>query len=253
MAILTERLGGFAAATVVHDNYAHIQTILKDHGARVRTGSLPIWAVSSHQLDTPERGFSFHNDAPLDMRMSMDGPSAADIVNTWPQAALRKLLFDYGEERYAPAIAARIVLARQTSTLKPRSTRGHYKECHPRRGTARRRASARRTFQALRIQVNGEFEKLDDALQAMFASLNEGGRLVIITFHSLEDRIVKKRFAALCTGCTCPPAFPVCVCGARPLAHLPFKALKPSAQEIEDNPRCRSARLRVLEKNGKGA
>lgn len=252
VAILTERLGGFAAATVVHDNYAHIQTILKDHGCAGADGILADLGVSSHQLDTPERGFSFHNDAPLDMRMSMDGPSAADIVNTWPQAALRKLLFDYGEERYAPAIAARIVLARQTKHIETTlELVDIIKSAIP--AAARREGGhpARRTFQALRIQVNGELEKLDDALQAMFASLNEGGRLVIITFHSLEDRIVKKRFAALCTGCTCPPAFPVCVCGARPLAHLPFKALKPSAQEIEDNPRCRSARLRVLEKNGK--
>lgn len=248
---LMERLGKFKNVTVVNDNFTNLQTILVENALAKTDGILADLGVSSHQLDTAERGFSFHNDAPLDMRMSMQGVSAADLVNELPQGALQKILYEYGEERYAPSISRAIVKARAS---KPIETTFELvdiiKTAIP--AAARRQGGhpARRTFQALRIEVNGELSYLGSALDTMFESLALGGRLAIITFHSLEDRIVKKKFATFCAGCTCPPQFPICVCGKMPKGLLPFKAKKPSPQQIENNPRCRSARLRVIEKIG---
>ena len=247
--ILRERLGKFAGVTVVRENFMNLQAILTEQGIEKADGILADLGVSSHQLDKAERGFSFHNDAPLDMRMSMSGSSAADLVNGLPQSRLQKIIYDYGEERYAPSIARGIIKAR---AVKPIETTFELvdiiKAAIP--AAARREGGhpARRTFQALRIEVNGELEMLESAALAMFESLKPGGRLAIITFHSLEDRIVKKSFAALCSGCTCPPQFPVCVCGTQAKGLLPFKAKKPTPDQIENNPRCRSARLRVIEK-----
>jgi len=247
--ILRERLGKFGSVTVVQENFMNLQAILTSQGIHKADGILADLGVSSHQLDKAERGFSFHNDAPLDMRMSMTGASAADLVNSLPQSRLQKIIYDYGEERYAPSIARGIVKAR---AIKPIETTFELvdiiKTAIP--AAARREGGhpARRTFQALRIEVNGELEMLESAALAMFESLSPGGRLAVITFHSLEDRIVKKSFAALCSGCTCPLQFPVCVCGKQAKGRLPFKAKKPTPEQIEDNPRCRSARLRVIEK-----
>jgi 16S rRNA (cytosine1402-N4)-methyltransferase len=247
--ILRERLGKFGSTTVVQDNFINLQAILAVNGIEKADGILADLGVSSHQLDKAERGFSFHNDAPLDMRMSMSGASAADLVNTLPQSALQRIIYQYGEERYAPSISRGIVKAR---ALKPVETTFELvdiiKAAIP--AAARREGGhpARRTFQALRIEVNGELEKLEAAIGTMFEALNPQGRLAIITFHSLEDRIVKKSFASLCEGCTCPPQFPVCICNKIAKGFLPFKAKKPSAEQTENNPRCRSARLRVIEK-----
>ena len=206
--------------------------------------------VSSHQLDTPGRGFSYHHDAPLDMRMSQHGVTAAELVNTLPWQRLAEIFSRYGEEKYAKSIAKGIEKARQTqpieSTLQlveivkasvPAAVRRE--QGHP----------ARRTFQALRIEVNGELEQLSKGIDAAFALLKPGGRLAVITFHSLEDRMVKQRMQEWCKGCVCPPDFPVCVCQSKPKATLIYKkGLAPSPEELAENLRSRSARLRVCEK-----
>lgn len=251
VAILVERLSRFKNVTVVNNNFTNLQAILAENGLPKADGILADLGVSSHQLDKAERGFSFHNDAPLDMRMSMQGVSAADLVNDLSQGALQKILYEYGEERYAPSISRAIVKARASKAIQTTfELVDIIKTAIP--AAARRQGGhpARRTFQALRIEVNGELSYLSDALDTMFESLTVGGRLAVITFHSLEDRIVKKNFAALALGCTCPPQFPICVCGKTPKGLLPFKAKKPSPEQIENNPRCRSARLRVIEKIG---
>lgn len=248
---LLERLSKFKQVTVTNNNFTNLQTILAENGLVKADGILADLGVSSHQLDKAERGFSFHNDAPLDMRMSMQGTSAADLVNNLSQGALQKIFYEYGEEKYAPSISRAIVRAR---AIKPIETTFELvdiiKSSIP--AAARRQGGhpARRSFQALRIEVNNELGLLNAALDTMFESLTVGGRVAVITFHSLEDRIVKRNFAALCVGCTCPPQFPICVCGKTPKGFLPFKAQKPSLEQIENNPRCRSARLRVIEKNG---
>ena len=205
--------------------------------------------VSSVQLDTPERGFSFHNDAPLDMRMSQSGKTAADLVNNLSFEELAKIISLYGEEKFASRIASNIVRCREqeniTTTLQlaeiikqavPASKR---RDGHP----------ARKTFQALRIAVNGELDRLEEGLDAAFSILAPKGRLAVITFHSLEDRITKQKMASWCTGCICPKDFPVCVCGNKPKGRLVFrKPVEASLEEIDKNPRSRSAKLRCFEK-----
>ena len=208
--------------------------------------------VSSHQLDAPERGFSYHHDAPLDMRMSQAGLSARDLVNTLPQEELARIIARYGEDRSAGRIAAGICKAREQGEIATTLQLAEIiKDSVP---AAVRRAEghpARRTFQALRIAVNGELDRLREGLEAAFALLAPKGRLAVITFHSLEDRMVKREMARWCQGCTCPPDFPVCVCGKKPQGRLVYKkGLSPSAEELLENPRARSARLRVFEKNG---
>ncbi len=245
---LRTRFDGRENVRIVQDEFWNIESVLAEQGFDGADGILADLGVSSHQLDTAERGFSFHADAPLDMRMSMSGTTAADVVNTYSKPALQRILYNYGEEKFAPAIAAAIVRQREQSPIETTLQLAEIvKNAVP--AKARRDGHpARKTFQALRIEVNGELEKLDEAVQSMFRALHVGGRLCIITFHSLEDRIVKKRFASLCTGCTCPADFPVCVCGKTPEGMLPTKAIAPSAQEIEKNNRSRSAKLRVIEK-----
>lgn len=252
VAVLHERLGGCPQVTVVRENFARIDQVLSELGLPGADGVLVDLGVSSHQLDTPERGFSFHADAPLDMRMSQQGPTAAELVNTLDERSLARILSEYGEERYARSIARNIVRARAREPVETTLQLAELvKASMP--AAARREGGhpARRTFQALRIAVNGELDMLSAGLDAMFECLHPGGRLAAITFHSLEDRMVKQRFASWCEGCVCPPEFPVCVCGRTPRARLPFKVKGPSARELEENPRSRSAKLRAVEKLGK--
>lgn len=246
--VLNERLGDFDNVTIVHNNFVNIKQILRDLNIDKIDGMLLDLGVSSFQLDTAERGFSFHKDAQLDMRMSKSGMSAKDVVNTYSEEALADILFKYGEEKFARRIAKNIVLARQekeiettfelVDIIKASYPQKAMRDSHP----------ARKTFQAIRIEVNGELDKLSQTLDDAFDCLASGGRLAIITFHSLEDRMVKEKFANWSKGCTCPKEFPVCICGNKPKGRCPQKAVAPSEAELEINPRARSSRLRVFEK-----
>ncbi len=247
---LTNRFDGDGRVTIVHDNFVNINEIMTSLGYEENgaDGIMADLGVSSHQLDTGDRGFSFHKDAPLDMRMSQQGVSAADLVNSLSQQELQRILFTYGDEKFAPQISRNIVKAREQ---KPIETTFELADIIRDSVPAKFRRDghpARKSFQALRIQVNGEIDKLETALDYMFERLNVGGRLAIITFHSLEDRVVKNKFKKFCEGCICPPEFPVCVCGRVPKGKIPFKPVTPSKNEIEENSRARSAKLRVIEK-----
>ncbi|MBP3328449.1 MAG: 16S rRNA (cytosine(1402)-N(4))-methyltransferase RsmH [Clostridia bacterium] len=247
---LTNRFDGDGRVTIVHDNFVNINEIMTSLGYEENgaDGIMADLGVSSHQLDTGDRGFSFHKDAPLDMRMSQQGVSAADLVNSLSQQELQRILFTYGDEKFAPQISRNIVKAREQ---KPIETTFELADIIRDSVPAKFRRDghpARKSFQALRIQVNGEIDKLETALDYMFERLNVGGRLAIITFHSLEDRVVKNKFKKFCEGCICPPEFPVCVCGRVPKGKIPFKPVTPSKKEIEENSRARSAKLRVIEK-----
>ena len=249
IAALKERFKGDERVTVVQTEFENIRSVLATYGEEHADGVLADLGVSSHQLDTAERGFSFHNDAPLDMRMSKQGVSAADLVNSLSERELERIIRTNGEEKFSRSIARAIVRERQK---KPVETTLELvdiiKSAMPEAAKRNPGHPARRTFQALRIEVNGELDRLESSLEEMFSSLCVGGRLSVITFHSLEDRIVKRKFASLCTGCTCPPSFPVCVCGKTPRGRLAFKSVLPGEQELEANPRSRSARLRSIEK-----
>ena len=237
--------------TLVHSNFDRVADILDELGLRGADGMLFDLGVSSPQLDDASRGFSYMADAPLDMRMDRsEGLTAADVVNTWPQEELRRILQQYGEERYAPSIAAAIVRRRQE---RPIATTGELvegiKSGMPARALKEKQHPAKRSFQAIRIAVNDELASVDRMLQGAVPRLNRRGRLAVITFHSLEDRIVKNALAQFARGCICPPDFPVCVCGRTPDVKLtPKKPILPSEREIEENPRARSAKLRVAEK-----
>ncbi len=250
IAVLNERFAGDSRVTVIHTNFDALQDVLAQREVFAADGILADLGVSSHQLDTAERGFSFHNDAPLDMRMSQAGPTAADLVNTLPERELSSILWRCGEEKCAASIARNIVKARQE---KPIETTLELAELVKISIPAKLRRTgghpARRTFQALRIAVNGELDRLENTLDTMFDLLSPGGRLCVITFHSLEDRIVKTKYAAYLQGCVCPPEFPVCVCGKTPRGKRVGKPITPSPQELERNARARSAKLRVIEKN----
>lgn len=245
--VLNERLGDRKNVTIIHDNFSHIKSILKSLNIDKIDGVLLDLGVSSFQLDTADRGFSFHKDAPLDMRMSKTGLSAKDVVNTYSETELADIIFKYGEEKFARKIASNIVKARQdkpiettfelVDIIKASLPQKAMRDSHP----------ARKTFQAIRIEVNGELDVLKSTLDDAFDCLNSGGRIAVITFHSLEDRIVKEKFNEWCKGCTCPKEFPVCVCGNKPKGKV-FKAVAPSQKELEINPRARSSRLRVFEK-----
>ena len=247
IAVLKERLSAFDCVTVVHDNFFNIKNILASLGIEGVDGVLADLGVSSHQLDEPSRGFSFHHDAPLDMRMSIEGMSAADVVNGLPQRELQKIIFDYGEEKFAPSISRAIVKAREQKPIETTFELSDIIKSAMPAAAKRDGHPARKTFQAIRIYVNGELDGLADAVGDMFDCLNKGGRVSVITFHSLEDRIVKQRLAPLAKGCTCPKNFPVCVCGNKPQAKV-LKAVSPSDKEIAENARCRSSRLRTAEK-----
>ncbi len=245
--VLKSRLGQFDNVTVVHDNFSNIKAILSSLNIDKIDGLLLDLGVSSFQLDNGDRGFSYHQNAPLDMRMSKSGLSAADVVNTYSQNELADIIYRYSEEKYSRSIAANIVKARQdkpiettfelVDIIKASMPQKAMRDSHP----------ARRTFQAIRIEVNAELDALKSALDDAFDCLNSGGRIAVITFHSLEDRIVKEKFAHWCKGCTCPKEFPVCVCGNKPKGKA-YKSVSPSAAELEENPRARSSRLRIFEK-----
>lgn len=243
-----ERLKGFPV-TFVQRNFCEVSAVLDELNIDKLDGIIADLGVSSHQLDTAERGFSFHSDAPLDMRMSGEGLSARDVVNEYSEEQLAHILFAYGEEKFARKIAAGIAKARLES---PIETTGELAEIIKRSVPAayrREKNPCRKSFQAIRIEVNKELEVLEKALVDGFERLKVGGRMSVITFHSLEDRIVKTRFKEFCTGCICPPELPVCVCGRQPRGELVFrKPITASEEELSANSRSRSAKLRVIEK-----
>ena len=243
-----ERLKGLPAE-VVHAEFSDMRAVLADRAIGRVDGVLLDIGVSSHQLDAVERGFSFHNDAPLDMRMSGEGMSAKDVVNGYPYERLRDILFEYGEEKYAPSIAKGIVSARESSPIETTMQLAEVIKASVPQKVRREKNPCRKTFQAIRIEVNDELGQLDRALEEAFSLLKVGGRFAVITFHSLEDRMVKKRFAEFTSGCTCPPDFPQCICGKKPRGRLVFrKPVTADENELRDNPRSRSAKLRVIEK-----
>lgn len=247
--VLNERLSEFGNARIVQNNFENIKEILKSLNIEKIDGVLLDLGVSSFQLDTAERGFSFHNDAPLDMRMSKSGLSAKDVVNTYSKEELTDILFRYGEEKFAPRIAQNIVKAREEKEIETTLELVEIiKQSYPKKAM-RDSHPARKTFQAIRIEVNAELDRLSKTLDDALDCLSSGGRISVITFHSLEDRIVKERFAKWENPCTCPKEFPVCVCGKKPLGKRPFKSKAPSEAELEENPRARSSRLRCFEKN----
>jgi len=244
---VTERLKDYKCSVISRANFSEMAEVASSLNLSPVDGVLLDIGVSSYQLDNPERGFSYHNDAPLDMRMSKQGVSARDLVNNLSWQELAQIISRYGEDRNARGIAQGIVRAREKEPIETTIQLAEViKASVP---AAVRRAQghpARKTFQALRIEVNGELDRLSQGLDAAFSVLKPGGRLAVITFHSLEDRMVKQRMASWCLGCTCPPDFPICVCGKKPKAELVFKkGLAPSEAELEENPRSRSARLRV--------
>ena len=248
------RLAEYAdRVTLVHSNFSRLAEVLDDLHIDAVDGMLFDLGVSSPQLDDAERGFSYMHDAPLDMRMDRTaGLTARDVVNGWSYEELRRILFEYGEERYAPAIARAIVRARETAPVKTTLELVEIiKSAMPPAALREKQHPAKRSFQAIRIAVNGELDALPPMLRAAVDGLNRGGRLADITFHSLEDRIVKRTLAELARGCVCPPEFPVCVCGKKPQVRLVTrKPVTAGGAELEENPRARSAKLRVAEKFG---
>ncbi|MFT3952147.1 MAG: 16S rRNA (cytosine(1402)-N(4))-methyltransferase RsmH [Oscillospiraceae bacterium] len=243
-----QRLQGFRA-DVVHANYSEIDAVLKEKNIAGVDGILLDLGVSSHQLDTAQRGFSYHEDAPLDMRMSQSGISAEDIVNEYSFGQLSKLIFEYGEEKYAGRIAGQIVKMREQKRIYTTLELADIiKNAVPAKAR-REKNPCKKTFQAIRIAVNQELDHLSAAVEKAFNALNPGGRLCIITFHSLEDRLVKQTFAEFCRGCVCPPDFPQCVCGKTPRGKLVNrKPIVASDEELALNKRSRSAKLRIIEK-----
>lgn len=237
--------------TLVHSNFDRVDEILDKLSLSGVDGMLFDLGVSSPQLDDGSRGFSYMHDAPLDMRMDRDeGLTAADIVNGWPQEELRRILSQYGEERYAPQIAGAIVRRREDRPIETTLELVEViKGAMPGKALREKQHPAKRTFQAIRIAVNDELSSVEQMLRRAVPRLNKGGRLAVITFHSLEDRIVKTGLAGFARGCTCPPDFPVCVCGKTPDIRLIHKKpVLPSESELLENPRARSAKLRAAEK-----
>ena len=248
----SERLAPYAdRVTLVHSNFSQLDEVLDSLGIEGVDGILLDLGVSSPQLDEAERGFSYMADAPLDMRMnSEDTLSAYEVVNTWPREELRRILYEYGEERYAPQIASAIERRRAE---KPIATTLELvdviRSAMPPAALREKQHPAKRSFQAIRIAVNDELGAVGRVLEVAVPKLNKKGRLAIITFHSLEDRLVKNGMASNAKGCTCPPSFPVCVCGNKPKVKLiNKKPIVSGSEELERNPRARSAKLRVCEK-----
>ncbi len=247
-----ERLGRYKSRiTLVHDNFANIDEICRGTGIDAFDGMLFDLGVSSPQLDDGARGFSYMTDAPLDMRMNReDSLTAFDIVNNWPKEELRRILYEYGEERYAPQIAAAIDRVRVDRPIETTLELVEIiKSAMPDKALREKQHPAKRSFQAIRIAVNDELSAVSLMMRAAIDHLKPGGRLAVITFHSLEDRIVKNAMAQAAKGCTCPPNFPVCVCGKTPQVQLlTRKPIVATVEEVEQNPRARSAKLRVCEK-----
>lgn len=237
--------------TIVHGNFRDLGKILNRLGVKAVDGMLFDLGVSSPQLDEAERGFSYMTDAPLDMRMDeSESLTAAEIVNTWPEEKLRRILYDFGEERYAPRIVAAIVKRRAEKRIETTFELVEIiKKAMPPSALRENQHPAKRTFQAIRIAVNDELEAISEMLETAADRLNPGGRLAVISFHSLEDRIVKNAIAAREKGCTCPRDFPVCTCGfVQTLKSVTKKPIVPGEEEISSNPRARSAKLRVAER-----
>ena len=252
LAAAKERLKPYEdRVTLVHSNFDRIGAILEELNISGADGMLFDLGVSSPQLDDAQRGFSYMHDAPLDMRMDRTAAlDAHQVVNRWPYEELRRILYEYGEERYAPAIAKGICRARETAPIETTlQLVDVIKSAMPPQALREKQHPAKRSFQAIRIAVNGELDALPPMLNAAAEHLNTGGRLAVISFHSLEDRIIKKTMQELATGCTCPPNFPVCVCGKTPKMKLiSRKPITPDDGELTENPRARSAKLRVAEK-----
>ena len=237
--------------TLVHSNFCEMKQVMEDLEIPGVDGILLDLGVSSPQLDDGERGFSYMADAPLDMRMNnQDALTAYEVVNTWSQDELKRILFDYGEERYAPRIASAICRRREEKPIETTlELVGVIRSAMPPQALREKQHPAKRSFQAIRIAVNDELGSVEKAMRDAIPLLNPGGRLAIITFHSLEDRIVKNAMAEAAKGCTCPPNFPVCVCGKKPIVKLiSRKPIVATEEELEVNPRSRSAKLRVCEK-----
>ena len=247
-----ERLAGYTdRVTLVHGNFERLREILRELDLSGADGMLFDLGVSSPQLDDAQRGFSYMHDAPLDMRMDRTAPlTARDVVNGWSYEELRRILYDYGEERYAPAIASAICRRREEREIETTLELAELiRGAMPAKALREKQHPAKRSFQAIRIAVNGELDALPPMLNAAADTLNPGGRLAVISFHSLEDRIVKKTLQELATGCTCPPEFPVCVCGKKPrMKIITRKPVTAGPAELTYNPRARSAKLRVAEK-----
>ena len=238
-------------ATVVRSNFCEVARVCRELGIDGIDGLLLDLGVSSYQLDTPERGFSYSSDAPLDMRMDKrKALSAYEVVNEYSEEKIKKILYEYGEERYSAAIAAAIVKRREKSPIESTAELSDIiKYAIPPAAREGGHHPAKRSFQAIRIEVNSELDVIEPAIRDAVSMLRPGGRIAIITFHSLEDRIVKQTFADLAKGCVCPRELPVCVCGRKPvLKQVNKKPILPSAKELEENPRSRSAKLRVAVK-----
>ena len=246
---VTERFKDEPCSTIVKGRFGDMKALLMQYRVEEVDGVLLDIGVSSHQLDTAERGFSFHEDAPLDMRMSQEGRTAAELVNTLPYAEIARIIGTYGEDKFASSIARAIVKYREEKEIVTTLELAEIiKSAVPQR-VRREGHPARQTFQAIRIAVNDEFGELERGLDSAFEMLRSGGRLAVITFHSIEDRITKQKMQKWCTGCTCPPDFPVCVCGKKPQAKLiSRKPVVASQEELAVNQRSRSAKLRVCEK-----
>ncbi len=246
-----KKLSSFSNVTYVHSNYKEIKNILSSENLENIDGAVIDLGVSSYQLDCTERGFSYMEDAPLDMRMDKESPfSAYDVVNTYTEKALTEIFYNYGEERFSKRVAQLITQTRETKPIETTLELVEIiKKAIPEKFRQKGSHPAKRVFQAIRIEVNAELEPLKDALCDFFDALSSGGRLSVITFHSLEDRIVKKVFASFQQGCTCPKDFPICVCGNKPRGKvITTKPILPTEEEIEINKRSKSAKLRVVEK-----
>ena len=237
--------------TLVHSNFSRIDSVLEELGIPGVDGILLDLGVSSPQLDDGSRGFSYMADAPLDMRMDhSDALSADTVVNTWPYEEIKRILYEYGEERYAPQIASAICKRRESAPIKTTLELVEIiRSAMPASALREKQHPAKRSFQAIRIAVNDELNSVARVMEDAIPRLNPGGRLAVITFHSLEDRIVKNAMASAAKGCTCPPSFPVCVCGKKPKVKLiTRKPIVSADEELERNPRARSAKLRICEK-----
>ena len=246
---LTEKFKKNENSIIVMGNFGNMKDLRELRGVGRIDGALFDIGVSSHQLDTASRGFSFHEEAPLDMRMSQSGITAEELVNTLPFEDLRKIIFEYGEEKYANSIAKAIVAQREQKPITTTLELAEIVKANVPQKVRRDGHPARKTFQAIRIAVNDELTVLEKGLDDAFSMLSKGGRLAVITFHSLEDRIVKQKMAGWCQGCTCPKDFPVCVCGNKPKARLVNrKPVCANETELTQNPRARSAKLRICEK-----
>ncbi len=248
--VLTERFKGDNRVNIVHNNFNNIDSILTSLGIDGVDGIVADLGVSSHQLDTAKRGFSYHYDAPLDMRMSQEGKSAADIVNGYSKNELFTIISRYGEEKFSDRVATAIVKARESGEIKTTLELADIVSSAIPAKFRRNGHPARKTFQAIRIEVNGELDVLKNTLPVMFDKLNDNGVMAIISFHSLEDKIVKDYFRTLREGCTCPKDFPVCVCGKKPKAIVKSAGVKASNKELDENNRSRSAKLRTAVKIG---